>query len=64
LRDFYEKIKSNKDVLKKVLSAEKHDWPNMQIYKCLDIVLLLSNMHYFSFSWCFNYRNPKSLHAQ
>jgi len=29
--DFYEKIKSNKDFLKKVLStsAEKYDWPNM-----------------------------------
>jgi len=27
--DFYEKIKSNKDFLKKVLSTEKYDWPNM-----------------------------------
>ena len=29
--DFYDKIKSNKDFLKKVLSTstEKYDWPNM-----------------------------------
>jgi len=27
--DFYEKIKSNKDFLKKMLFTEKHDWPNM-----------------------------------
>ena len=29
--DFYKKIKSDKDILKKVLSTstEKHDWPNM-----------------------------------
>jgi len=27
--DFYEKIKSNKDFFKKVLSTEKYDWPNM-----------------------------------
>jgi len=27
--DFYEKIKSNKDFLKKVLSTEKYDWQNI-----------------------------------
>jgi len=27
--DFYEKTKSNIDFLKKVLSTEKDDWPNM-----------------------------------
>jgi len=27
--DFYEKIKSNKYFLKKVLLTEKYDWPNM-----------------------------------
>jgi len=27
--DFYEKIKSNNDFFKKVLSTEKYDWPNM-----------------------------------
>jgi len=27
--DFYEKIKSNKDFVKKAMSTEKHDWPNM-----------------------------------
>ena len=49
--DFYEKIKSNEDFLQKVLSTstEKYDWPNMQIYKCLNIVLFLSKMHHFNF---------------
>jgi len=63
-RDFYEKIKSNKDFVKKVLSTEKYNWPNMEIYKRLNIVLSLSKMHCFSLSWCLNYRNPKWLHAQ
>jgi len=45
--------------VKKVLSTEKYNWPNMEIYKCLNIVLSLSKMHCFSFSWCLNYRNPK-----
>jgi len=27
--DFYEKTKSNKAFLKKVLSTEKYDWPNI-----------------------------------
>jgi len=27
--DLYAKIESNKDLLKKVLSTEKYDWPNM-----------------------------------
>ena len=27
--DFYDKIKSSKDLLKKVLSAEKCDWANV-----------------------------------
>jgi len=39
--DFYEKIKSNKDFLKKVLSTEKHGSENVQIYKCLNIVFCL-----------------------
>ena len=33
--DFYEKIKSNEDFMKKILSTEKHYWANKQIYKCL-----------------------------
>jgi len=27
--DFHDKIKSNKAFLKKVLSTEEYDWPNM-----------------------------------
>ena len=27
--DFYDKIKSSKDLLKKVVSAEKYDWANV-----------------------------------
>jgi len=36
--DFYEKIQSNKDFLKKVLPTEKYDWAIGEIYKCLNIV--------------------------
>jgi len=47
--DFYEKIKSNKDFMKKVLSTEMYHWANVQIYKCFDIVLFLSKMYYYIF---------------
>ena len=33
--DFYEKIKSNNDFVKKVLSTEKYNWPNMEILQML-----------------------------
>jgi len=37
----------------------KYDWANVKNYKCLNIVLFRSKMHYFGFSWCLNYSNPK-----
>jgi len=48
--DFYEKIKSNKDFLKKILYTEKYDWANVLIYKCFNIILFLNKMYYFSVS--------------
>jgi len=41
--DFYWLIKSNKDFFKKILSAEKYDWANVYIFKCLRSVLFLSS---------------------
>ena len=58
--DFYEKIISNKDFLKKVLCTEHYDWGNVQIYKWLSIFSSFSKTHYFSFSWFLNYRNQNS----
>jgi len=40
--DFYEKIKSSEDFLKKVLSTEKYDWANVENYKCLNIACFLA----------------------
>jgi len=37
----------------------KYDCRNLKIYKCLNIVLFLTKMYYFSFSLCLNYKNPK-----
>jgi len=39
--DFYEKIKSSKYFLKKVLSTEKYDWANVENYKRLNIACFL-----------------------
>jgi len=49
--DFNGKLKSNKDFLKKVLPADSMIWQMRKFTNDSNIVLFLSKLHYFSFSW-------------
>jgi len=57
--NFYDKIKSSKDFLKKVLFTKKYDLGECGKLQMLEHCLFLSKMHHLNFCWCLNYRNSK-----